>query len=143
MKTRLPHRHRRARGFTMIELIVVMTVIGLLVSMALPRYMGTLDRGRDQIIQHDLATMRQAIDRHYGDRGSYPDRLEDLVTRRYLRAIPLNPRTETADWLVIAPPSGARGMVYDVRDPADPEGRATGGTGSAAPPAEAAASEAS
>ena len=79
-------RHRpsgaAARGFTMIELIVVMTLIGLLVSMALPRYLGTLERGREQIIAHDLATMRQAIDRHYGDRGAYPDRLEDLVTRR-------------------------------------------------------------
>jgi general secretion pathway protein G len=134
---------RRSRGFTMIELIVVMTVIGLLVTMALPRYMGTLDRGRDQIIAHDLATMRQAIDRHYGDRGAYPDRLEDLVTRRYLRAIPLNPRTDAADWLVIAPPSGAKGMVFDVRDPADPEGKGVVPAGTAAPPPEAAASEAS
>lgn len=120
----------------MIELIVVMTVIGLLVSMALPRYMGALDRGRDQIVQHDLATMREAIDRHYGDRGAYPDRLEDLVTRRYLRAIPLNPRTEAADWLVVAPPSGARGMVFDVRDPANPDGTPAPATA----PAEAAAS---
>ncbi|MBS0437235.1 MAG: type II secretion system protein [Proteobacteria bacterium] len=139
-------RHRpsgaAARGFTMIELIVVMTLIGLLVSMALPRYLGTLERGREQIIAHDLATMRQAIDRHYGDRGAYPDRLEDLVTRRYLRAIPPNPRTDAADWLVIAPPAGARGMVYDVRDPADPEGRGPQPAGAAAPPPEAAASEA-
>lgn len=118
----------------MIELIVVMTVIGLLVTMALPRYMGTLDRGRDQIVRHDLATMREAIDRHYGDRGAYPDRLEDLVTRRYLRAIPPNARTDTVDWLIVAPPAGAKGMVYDVRDPADPEG-----TGTPAAPAPAAA----
>ncbi len=137
-----PHP-RHARGFTMIELIVVMTVIGLLVSMALPRYMNSLDRGRDQIVAHDLATMRQAIDRHYGDRGAYPDRLEDLVTRRYLRAIPLNPRTEAADWLVVAPPSGAKGMVYDVRDPADPEGRGAAPAANTAAPPDAPASEAS
>ncbi len=143
MTTRLPRRTPPSRGFTMIELIVVMTVIGLLVSMALPRYMNSLDRGRDQIVAHDLATMRQAIDRHYGDRGAYPDRLEDLVTRRYLRAIPLNPRTEAADWLVVAPPSGAKGMVYDVRDPADPEGRGVLPAGNAAPPPDASASEAS
>ena len=143
MTTRLSPRPRHARGFTMIELIVVMTVIGLLVSMALPRYMNSLDRGRDQIVAHDLATMRQAIDRHYGDRGAYPDRLEDLVTRRYLRAITLNPRTDAADWLVVAPPSGAKGMVYDVRDPADPEGRGPVPPGAATPPPEAAASEAS
>lgn len=139
-------RPTRTRGFTMIELIVVMTVIGLLVSMALPRYMGTLDRGRDQIVQHDLAKMREAIDRHYGDRGAYPDQLDDLVTRRYLRAIPLNPRTDSADWLVVAPPSGAKGMVYDVRDPADPDGRGiapAAAGGAAAPAPDAAASEAS
>lgn len=124
------------RGFTMIELIVVMTVIGLLVSMALPRYLGSLERGRDQIVQHDLATLRAAIDRHYGDRGTYPDSLEDLVTRRYLRAIPVNARTEAVDWQLIAPPSGAKGRVYDVRDPSASEGAAT----AAVPQAEAASS---
>ena len=121
-----------SRGFTMIELIVVMTVIGLLVSMALPRYLGSLERGRDQIVQHDLATLREAIDRHYGDRGAYPDQLEDLVTRRYLRAIPVNARTEAVDWQLIAPPAGAKGQIYDVRDPSSTEGTANAATSSAA-----------
>ncbi len=104
------------RGFTMIELVVVMAVLGLLLSIALPRSLDSLERGREQVLAHNLAQMREAIDRHYGDRGAYPDRLEDLVERRYLRAVPLNPFTEAADWQVIAPPSGAKGAVFDVAE---------------------------
>jgi general secretion pathway protein G len=66
---------------------------------------------------HNLAQIREALDRYFGDRGTYPDRLEDLVERRYLRAVPLNPYTEAADWKLIAPTSGQKGRVYDVADP--------------------------
>jgi len=121
-----PMRHRRiaARGFTMIELIVVMAVLGLLLSLAVPRYLDALDRGKVQVMAHDLAQIREAIDRYYGDRGAYPERLEDLVTARYLRAIPPNPYTDEADWVVVPPPGEFKGSVYDVRDP---------GTGSRGP----------
>lgn len=108
---------RRSAGFTLIELIVVMTIVGLLLSMALPRYLGSLDRGREHVLQHDLAQMRQAIDRYHADRGVYPDSLEDLVTKRYLRALPPNPYTDAVDWQVLPPPHGAKGAVYDVIDP--------------------------
>jgi len=114
----LPRRHpRRLRGFTMIELVVVMAVLGLLLSIAVPRYLDSLDRGREHVLEHNLAQMRTAIDHYYGDRGAYPDSLEDLVTHRYLRAVPLNPFTDTAEWDVIAPTSGARGAVFDVAEP--------------------------
>jgi general secretion pathway protein G len=111
---------RKVRGFTMIELVVVMAVLGLLLSLAMPRYMASLDRGREQVLQNNLAQMREAIDRFYGDNARYPERLEELVTKRYLRAVPLNPYTEAPDWNVVAPPGTAKGAVFDVRDPTAP-----------------------
>jgi general secretion pathway protein G len=92
-----------------------MAVLGLLLSIALPRYMAALDKGREKVLVNNIAQLREAIDRHYGDRGAYPDRLDDLVERRYLRAVPLNPYTEAADWVVVPPPSGQKGQVYDIR----------------------------
>ena len=107
----------RRRGFTMIELVVVLAVLGLLLSIAVPRYLESLERGREQVLAHNLAQMREALDRYYGDRGAYPDRLEELVERRYLRAVPANPFTDGPDWQVIGPPSGVKGAVFDVADP--------------------------
>lgn len=104
-----------SRGFTLIEMIVVMAAIGLLLSIALPRYMDALDRGRQQVLEHNLQTMRDALDKYYGDNGRYPDKLEDLVQRRYLRAIPADPFAEAPTWIVIAPKDSARGGVIDVR----------------------------
>jgi general secretion pathway protein G len=109
---------RLAAGFTLLELTVVMALLGLLLSLALPRYLDAMDRGREQVMAHDLAQMRQALDHYYGDRGMYPDRLEELVERRYLRALPPNPFTQRVDWEVVSPPNGAKGAVYDVIEPA-------------------------
>lgn len=111
---------RAVRGFTMIELVVVMAVLGLLLSLAMPRYMASLDRGREQVLQNNLAQMREAIDRFYGDNARYPERLDELVSKRYLRAVPLNPYTEGPDWTVVAPTGAAKGAVFDVRDPTAP-----------------------
>jgi general secretion pathway protein G len=121
----------RPRGFTMIELVVVMAVIGLLLSIAVPRYMTALDRGKAQVQQQDLALMREAIDKYYGDNGRYPDALDDLVTKRYLRAIPIDPISEAADWVIIGPTDSKQaGRVYDVQSarPASQQ-RSAGGTG--------------
>ena len=117
-KSRLARR--RAAGFTMIELVVVMALLGLLLTLAVPRYMASLDRGREQVAQNNLAQMREAIDRFYGDNARYPAQLDELVSKRYLRAVPLNPYTETPEWTVVPPPSGSKGGVYDLRDPTAP-----------------------
>lgn len=111
---RTPHPARPS-GFTMIELVIVMAMLGLLLSIALPQYMATLERGREQVLQQNIAAMREAIDKFYGDRGRYPDRLEDLVTQRYLRAIPNDPFTESPTWVVVAPQDSAKGGVIDVQ----------------------------
>jgi general secretion pathway protein G len=131
----------RSRGFTMIELVVVMAVLGLLLSIALPRYMAALEKGREKVLVTNIAQLREAIDRHYGDRGAYPDRLDDLVERRYLRAVPVNPYTEAVDWVIVPPPSGQKGLVYDVRAPGEQGG--TTGSGTAEAPAPAASDAAS
>jgi general secretion pathway protein G len=111
-----PVGRRFARGFTMIELVVVMAVIGLLLSIAVPRYLTALDRGKGQVQQQNLALMREAIDKYYGDNGRYPDALDDLVTKRYLRAIPIDPVSEAADWVIVAPTDSKQGgRVYDVQ----------------------------
>ena len=102
------------RGFTMIELIVVMTVIGLLLTLAVPRYFQALERGKRQVQAQNLALMRDAIDKYFGDTGRYPDRLEDLVTKRYLRAVPIDPLTDKADWGTKPPQDRSLGVIADV-----------------------------
>lgn len=127
----LPRRRAAAgrpatrRGFTLMELVVVMTVIGLLLTVALPRYLDALDRGKEKVLERNLTLMREAIDRHYGDTGKYPERLEDLVAKRYLRAIPPDPFVENATWVVIAPSDVTLGGVFDVESTGtDASGRA-------------------
>ncbi len=112
------------RGFTLIELMVVMAIVALLLSLAVPRYFHRVDNARETILQQDLAVMRDAIDKYHGDRGRYPDSLEDLVTARYLRSVPVDPITERADtWQIVAPPGDAAGAMYDVRSGAPGKGR--------------------
>ena len=104
------------RGFTLIELVVVMAIIALLLSLALPRYFNHLESARETILKQDLAVMRDAIDKYHGDRGRYPDSLDELTGARYLRSLPVDPITERADtWKIIAPPDDAAGAMYDIR----------------------------
>jgi general secretion pathway protein G len=119
----------RRRGFTLIELLVVMAIIATLLSVALPRYFGSIDRSKEATLKQSLSVMRDAIDQFYSDQGRYPDTLGELQERRYVRAIPVDPVTgSTESWIVVAPPPGpdVKGAVYDVKSGA--EGKATGGT---------------
>ena len=108
----------RARGFTLIELMVVMAIIATLLSIALPRYFGSIDKSKEVTLMQSLSVMRDAIDKFYSDNGRYPDQVADLVERRYLRALPVDPVTDSSEtWIVIAPPANAalKGNVYDIR----------------------------
>lgn len=117
----------RARGFTLIELIVALAIIALLMSIVAPRYTKSVERAREAALKENLHQLRDAIDKFYADRQSYPDALEDLPRSRYLRAIPIDPFTgSSTTWVVTSPPSGAPGRVYDVRSGAP--GRAADGT---------------
>lgn len=109
---------RRVRAFTLIELLVVMAIIATLIALALPRYFGSVDRSKEVTLMQSLSVMRDAIDKFYSDNGKYPDQVVDLVEKRYLRAIPVDPITESTEtWIVIAPPSTAqlKGNVYDIK----------------------------
>ncbi len=111
------------KGFTLIELLAVMAIIALLLTIAVPKYFGSVDRSRETILRQDLTTMREALDKYYGDTGQYPDQLEDLTARKYLRSIPQDPITESnVTWIVIAPTNGAKGSVYDVKSGATGNG---------------------
>ena len=114
----------KMRGFTLVELMVVMAIVALLLSLALPRYFNHLESARETILRQDLAVMRDAIDKYHGDRGRYPDSLEALVSARYLRSVPVDPITERADTWQVVPPSGDEaGAVYDVHSGAPGTGR--------------------
>lgn len=121
-------RRRRPAGFTLIELIVVMAIVALLVTIAAPRYLHSIDRAREATLRTSLGVMRHAIDRFAADRGRYPDSLDELVATRYLRALPEDPMTGRRDgWVLLAPPpdSVLQGPVNDVRSGA--AGRARDG----------------
>jgi general secretion pathway protein G len=123
-----PRPARRARGFTLIELIVVMSVIALLLTIAVPRYFSSLDNARVNVQRQNIAAIRDAIDKFFGDQGRYPNSLAELVDRRYLRTLPLDPVSESSEWTVIAPQDTTLGSVYDVRPPPAPPNSAGGGS---------------
>lgn len=104
------------RGFTLIELLVVLAIIGALLSLAAPRYLHRVDLAKETVLRSDLATMRDAVDKFFADNERYPASLNELVARRYLRKIPPDPITESAEsWVVVAPPAPQQGAVYDVK----------------------------
>ena len=108
------------RGFTLVELLVVLAVVGVLLSIALPRYFGNVDRSKDAVLKENLHQMREAIQHYYADKGKYPERLEALAEHKYLRRIPVDPVTEKADsWIVVAPADNLDGGVYDVKSGAE------------------------
>ena len=116
------------RGFSLLELIVVLTLVGLLVGIALPMYKDATQRAREAALKQDLQRMREAIDEYYTDRVAYPQALEDLVTAGYLRALPLDPITESAEtWVIEYAPwemleEGQPAGVWNVRSGAQGEG---------------------
>ena len=116
--------NRGKRGFTLIELLVVMAIIAVLLTIALPRYFGSVDHSKEVALKQSLSVMRDAIDKYYADRGQYPERLEELAEKRYIRAIPVDPITESATtWTIVPVPAGAaKGTVYDIRSGAEGNG---------------------
>ena len=114
-------------GFTLIELIVVMLIIAMLASLAVPRYFGSVQKSKDTVLKENLTLMRDALDKYYGDNDKYPATLDDLVTRKYLRNIPPDPITESAStWIIVPPEDPEQGAVFDVHSGSD--GKAADGT---------------
>jgi general secretion pathway protein G len=109
--------HTRRRGFTLIELMVVLTIVALLLSVAVPRYFHSVERSKENVLRANLATTRDAIDKFVGDNGRYPDSIEQLVKGRYLRSMPYDPVTDsTTTWVLIPSNRPERpGALFDLR----------------------------
>lgn len=115
---------QRNQGFTLIELLVVFAIIALLVTIVAPRYFNSVEKSKEVVLKQDLATMRDALDKYYGDTGKYPDSLETLVSKSYLRKLPVDPMTDSATtWAVVPPEDIEKGGVFDVRSGAPGNGR--------------------
>ena len=118
-------RHRSGAGFTLIELMIVMSLIVILASIGLTLYTNSVIRAKESVLKEDLFRMRDAIDQYYADKGKYPVTLDSLVSDKYLRSIPVDPFTNSADtWRSIQSepdptnPTAEPG-VYDVRSGSD------------------------
>ena len=104
------------RGFTLIELMVVMTVIALLISIAVPRYFNSVESAKEATLKQSLSVMRVAIDKFYGDNDRYPSSINELVTKKYILAVPVDPITESSEtWVTQAPTLDAAGAVFDIK----------------------------
>ena len=114
----------RSRGFTLIELLAVLAIVAVLLTLAMPRHVDRIDMAKEVVLRDNLRSTREVIDQFYGDRGRYPDSLQELVDKRYLRAVPTDPLTESdSTWQAINVPPGYAGQVYDIRSGAPGLGR--------------------
>ncbi|KWC29677.1 general secretion pathway protein GspG [Burkholderia ubonensis] len=126
-----PARMHGSHGFTLIEIVVVMAIIGLLLTLAAPRYLHSIERGKEQVRQQNIAVMRNAIDQYFGDNGQYPETLDELVARHYLRVVPIDPVNGDDKWAVIASPDETKPGVYDVAPASSAQGEPPHAAGAA------------
>jgi general secretion pathway protein G len=122
----MPHQGRSSRlssasGFTLLELMVVVSIVGILATLAVPSYRMSVLKAREAVLHEDLFVMRDMMDKYYADHGQYPANLPELVEKDYLRKLPVDPFTETSDSWVEMYATGAEGDsgVYDVHSGSD------------------------
>lgn len=109
-------RIARSQGFSLIELIVVIAIIAMLLVVALPRYQASIDRAELVALKTNLRALRDSIDRYEEDKGEYPDSLQQLVESRYLKSIPVDPITDSAQtWMIVEDTIDDKSGVVDIR----------------------------
>lgn len=106
-------------GFTLLELMIVLSIMGILITIAEPSFRQSIIRAREAVLKEDLFQIRDAIDQYYADNSKYPGQLTDLInqqdrTRSYLRDIPKDPFTGAPDWITVSPEGGEESGVFDV-----------------------------
>ena len=109
----------RERGFTLVELLVVMIIIAILLTIVTPRYFNSVDRAKETVLKQNLSILRDAIDKYFADTGKYPADLHQLVEDRYIRAIPVDPITEENVWVEVPPADPEVEGVFDVHTTSD------------------------
>jgi len=126
-------RTAACRGFTLIELMIVVSIIGILAAIAVPNYQWSVIKAKEAVLRESLYNFRTTLDQFYADQGKYPDSLDDLKSKQYMRDIPKDPFTDKNDtWVTVEPPppqgtanSAAPvdpGKVYDVHSGSDKVG---------------------
>lgn len=123
MKLRLT----KQQGFTLVELLVVMAILMLLLTVAAPRYFSGIDRAKEAALKQTLQVVRDAIDKFHADNARYPESLQELAERHYIRQVPVDPLTESGEtWIVVKPDEDIPGDLYDLHSGA--EGQAKDGS---------------
>lgn len=111
------------KGFTLIELMIVMTIVGILAAIAVPNYKWGIIKAKEAVLKEELHTWATVIDHFYADHGRWPESPEELVSKKYLRDIPKDPITKTKEWNYLPPPSEGdetvKGNLYEVRSTSD------------------------
>ncbi len=106
------------KGFTLVELMIVVSIVGILATIAVPSYQSSLMRAKETVLRQDLFTLRELLDHHRADQGKYPPSLDGLVSAGYLRAIPKDPFTNSSSsWQEIIEPT--EGGIFDVYSGSD------------------------
>ncbi len=114
-----PFHTTRSSGFTVLELMIVLAIMGILLTIAQPNLKQSIMKARESVLRENLFQMREAIDQYYADYGKYPGALADLVNKQersksYLRTIPKDSITNAEDWITVAPEGSDEGGVFDV-----------------------------
>jgi general secretion pathway protein G len=119
-----PSNKGRCAAFTLIELLVTLSIVALLLALAVPRYFGRIEMAKEVALKEDLHQMRDALDKFYADNARYPETLQDLVARKYLRRIPVDPITDSdKTWIIVSPSDPKKGRVADVKSGAPGNGK--------------------
>ncbi len=114
-------KHRISNnGFTIMEMMTVIAIIGILATIAAPSFQRSVIRAKEASLRSSLFSLRDVIDQYYADHGEYPDTLEALIDKKYIRSIPKDPFTRSVDTWILIPPEGDEVTgIYDVHSGSD------------------------